>query len=154
MDRKSETMALKTLDNRQWRTLIPKRWKTNKVSPRIPLDYWLEGVSCLKNLKHKAQKDQTLSEECNCITEQRFNIVIRIRKKSSKKKWHKMHSVWRAVKHYHVFKKHKNITYNEEENQLLKTNPEVTDKNIKRVTINLFYMFKNLSRKLLFKRPK
>lgn len=65
-----------------------------------------------------------------------------------------MHSVWRAVKHYHVFKKHKNITYNEEENQLLKTNPEVTDKNIKRVTINLFYMFKNLSRKLLFKRPK
>ena len=49
------------------------------------------------------------------------------------------------MKHHQVFKKHKSVTYNEEKNQLLKTNPnmeqksELADKNIKTVTIILFY---------------
>ena len=82
-------------------------------------------------------------------------MFIRIQKISSKK-WHKIHNVWHPVKHHQVFKKHKNVTYKEEKNQLLKTNPNMeqmsalADKNIKTVTIVLFYEAQKFKLKVIF----
>ena len=60
------------------------------------------------------------------------------------------------MKHHQVLKKHKSVTYNEEKNQLLKTNPnmeqesELADKNIKTVTIILFYKAQKFKLKAIF----
>ena len=60
------------------------------------------------------------------------------------------------MKHHLVFKKHKSVTYNEEKNQLLKTNPnmeqksELADKNIKTVTIILFCKAQKFKLKAIF----
>lgn len=40
-----ERMVFKVLDITQWRTVIPERWETNKVSPMIIPPYCLERVS-------------------------------------------------------------------------------------------------------------
>lgn len=55
-------MGFKTLDIRQQKTEIPKRWKTNKVSPAISPAHYLESLeSKTQELESKQSPAESLS---------------------------------------------------------------------------------------------